>query len=354
MANVLVTGATGFVGGHLVEALLERGDDVTCLTRKAANLAWLNGQRVEQIRGDLSDARALRAAVKNVDVVYHVAGAIRALSMADFMEANAAGTQRLATACAAQETPPTFVYVSSLVAAGPALRGEPLVESDPCLPISAYGRSKRAGELALAHLADRLPVSIVRPPIVFGDRDSTTKSLFGSIGRSGVHFALGYRHRRRYSLVHVGDLAQALIAVARGGARVDVCDANERGFRQGCYFAAFDQRPTYAEFGQLIGEAHGRRWTVKVPVPDMLTTALAGLSDIVSQLRKRPCIFGRDKAREIKAGSWICSADKIKNELNFAPLQPLDVRLRETVAELTGATRPVPRYSTVAEHAVNS
>src|SRR5690349_4385628 len=126
MARVLVTGATGFVGGHLVDALLERGDDVVCLTRSTANLTWLNRHPVEQIRGDLSDDRALRAAVEKVDVVYHVAGLIRALSEADFMEANAVGTRRLAEACATQANPPVFVYVSSLAAAGATSNNNPL------------------------------------------------------------------------------------------------------------------------------------------------------------------------------------------------------------------------------------
>ena len=354
MARVLVTGATGFVGGHLVDALLERGDDVVCLTRSTANLSWLNRQPVEQIQGDLRDARALNSAVKNVDIVYHVAGLIRALSEADFMAANAAGTQRLAAACAAQENPPVFVYVSSLSAAGPTTGSNPLKESDPCRAISQYGKSKRAGEVALARLANRLPASIVRPPIVFGGRDTSTKSLFNAIGRTGIHFALGYRHRRRYSLVHVIDLVQALLSVARSGERLDLCDAEEASFRQGCYFVAFDDQPTYAEFGQFIGEAYGRRFVAKIPVPDMLTSSVASISELFSQVRRKPSIFGKDKAREIKAGSWICSTEKIKADLGFLPANSLRDSLRETVVELTGAVHPAPGYSVVREHALNS
>lgn len=354
MARVLVTGATGFVGGHLVDALLERGDEVVCLTRSSANLSWLNRQPVEQVRGDLSDADTLRAAVANVDVVYHVAGLIRALSEADFMTANAAGTQRLAEACAAQENPPVMVYVSSLAAAGPTRNDRPLKESDPCQPISKYGRSKRAGELALTRLADRLPISIVRPPIVFGGRDKSTRHLFNSIGRSGIHFALGYRHRRRYSLVQVNDLVQALVSVAHTGERLDIRDAKESGFHQGCYFVAFDDQPTYAEFGQLIGEAYGRRFVAKIPIPDMLTTSIAGVNDLLSRLRGKPNIFGKDKAREIKAGSWICSTDKIKSDLHFEPADSLRVSLRKTVDELKAEVAPDRDCSVTREHALNS
>ena len=354
MARILVTGATGFVGGHLVDALLERGNDVICLTRSTANLSWLNRQPVEQIQGDLNDTRAMRAAVEKVDVVYHVAGLIRALSEADFMETNAIGTRRLAEACALQPNPPVFVYVSSLAAAGPTSSNSPLRESDPSRPISRYGRSKRAGELALTRLANDLPVSVVRPPIIFGGRDKSTKTLFNSIGRSGIHFALGYRHRRRYSLVHVSDLVQALLSVARNGQRLDLRDADEAGFRQGCYYVAFDDQPTYAEFGQMIGEAYGRRFVAKIPIPDMMTTSFAAVSDLISQLRKRPNIFGTDKAREIKAGSWICSTEKIKSDLDFVPTNSLQVSINETVAEITGAVTPAHGPSIVREHAMNS
>jgi nucleoside-diphosphate-sugar epimerase len=354
MGRILVTGATGFVGGHLVDALLKRGDDVVCLTRSSADLSWLNRQPVEQIHGDLRDTRVLQSAVEKVDVVYHVAGLIRALTAADFMETNAAGTQRLAEVCAKQKNPPVFVYVSSLAAAGATSNNYPLRENDPCRPISQYGKSKRAAELALARLGNHLPVSIVRPPIIFGGRDTTTKNLFDSIGRSGIHFALGYRHRRRYSIVHVGDLVQAMISVARNGQRLDPRDADEAGFQQGCYFVAFDDQPTYADLGQMIGEAYGRRFVAKIPVPDMLTTSVAAASDLISHLRKRPNIFGKDKALEIKAGSWICSADKIKSDLDFAPANSLRVSLSETVAELTGANAPARGDSKVREHAMNS
>lgn len=354
MARILVTGATGFVGGHLVDALLERGDDVVCLTRSSANLSWLNRQPVEQVHGDLNDTAAMKAAVAKVDTVYHVAGSIRALSEADFMETNAAGTRRLAEACALQPNPPVFVYVSSLAAAGPTTSDRPLRESDPCQPISRYGRSKREGELALARLASDLPVSVVRPPVIFGGRDNSTKTLFNSIGRTGIHFALGYRHRRRYSLVHVGDLVQAMIAVAREGKRLHRSDAVEAGFRQGCYFVAFDEQPTYAEFGQLIGEAYGRRFVAKIPIPDMMTTSIAAVSDVISQIRKRPNIFSNDKAREIKAGSWICSTDNIKADLGFEPADSLRASLKATVAQITAEVAPAHGHSDIREHAMNS
>ena len=340
MARALVTGATGFIGSHLVDALLAQGDEVVCLVRANAQLARIEGMPIELARGDLSDASALEAAVAGVDVVYHVAGQIRALSLEAFMEANAAGTRRLAEACGLRETPPTLVFVSSLAAAGPAVAGRARVETDACQPVSHYGQSKRAAELALTALADRLPISIIRPPIVFGTRDPSTKSWFQSVDRFRMHFVPGYRHRRRYSLVHSTDLVQALLAVAARGARLEIADARTESFQQGCYFVAGDEQPTYAEFGQLMGEACGHRHIAKIPLPDMLTTVLAGANELISQALRKPTIFNQDKAREIKAGHWTCSAAKLKSELRFT-IGALVDRLRETALALGyGASRP--------------
>ena len=188
------------------------------------------------------------------------------------------------------------------------------------------------GELAAASFADRLPVTIVRPPIVFGGRDTSTWKLFAPIKRFGVHFVPGYRHRRKYSIVHSIDLVDAMILAANRGTRLDAADADSDSFRQGCYFAAFDEQLTLAELGNLIGEAFGRRFVAKIPVPDSMVKLLGGLSELICQVRKKPHIFGRDKARDVTAGSWTCCPAKIRQEVGFSPAATLPDRLRETVA----------------------
>ena len=162
MAKVLVTGATGFIGEHLVAALAARGDAITCLVRNSSHTDSLLAQRARLVLGDVTDGKGLSAAVAGQQVVYHLAGCTRALKSRQFYEVNAQGVTHIARACAEQETPPILVSVSSLAAAGPAIGERPRVESDPPEPVSDYGRSKRSGEQAAeSFAAPRVPVKPV-------------------------------------------------------------------------------------------------------------------------------------------------------------------------------------------------
>src|SRR6185312_13128446 len=163
--RVLVTGATGFVGSHLAEALRRRGDEVTVLARSARKAAALAPLGVRVVAGDLHDRDALRRAVEGQDLVHHVAGVIAARREADFMVANRDGTRNVVQAAEAAEVG-RLVFVSSMAAAGPTIKGRPLRGDELTRPVTGYGRSKLAAEQVVT--ASRLAWTIVRPPIVYG------------------------------------------------------------------------------------------------------------------------------------------------------------------------------------------
>ncbi|MCX7428938.1 MAG: NAD-dependent epimerase/dehydratase family protein [Planctomycetia bacterium] len=332
MNNVLLTGANGFVGSNLAEALVARGDRVTCLVRDAARAERLQPLDVEVAhwRG-LDDLDGLRRAAAGRDVVYHVAGATKAVGHAAFFRVNEQGTQNVARACAEQANPPVLVYVSSLAAAGPSSADRPRVETDPPRPVSHYGHSKRAAELALRRHADRVPITIVRPPIILGPADREGLAMFRPVRRFRVHVMPG-SGRQRYSLVHVGDLCSLLILAAERGQRIGMEETDADARAKGCYFAACREYPTYAELGRLLRDAVGRRVVLTVPVPMAGAWTVAAVVETLSRVIRRPLYLNLDKAREIAAGSWTCSPQAAIDQLGFAPDVSLAQRLRETVA----------------------
>lgn len=330
MSKVLVTGASGFIGGHLLDALLARGHEVTALTRSTSRSQRLNELSVRQVHCDFHEPDDLTKFCEKIDYVYHVAGIIAARSKEDRQKVNVEASRALADACAAQPTPPTLLLVSSIAAAGPANDGRPLTESDPARPVSDYGRSKREAELAVASVADRVPVTIVRPPIVFGQRDEDWLAMFKFIRRWRTTFIPGWRHLRQYSFVHVADLVAALIAAAEQGRRVDGEDARTDNFRRGCYFAADDECLTFGQFGRLVSDAVGRRRMLKLGVPDSWMKVVGAVGNARTRLTGQPSNLSADKVREINAGSWICSSQLARDELGFQTEASLAERLRQT------------------------
>lgn len=324
--TALVTGASGFIGPHLVRVLHREGRRVRCLVRKTSQTAALVELGAELVTGDVTDAASLAVAVEGADEVYHLAGVTKSFRPEGFQSVNELGTRNLVEVCAASAAPPVLVHVSSLAAAGAAPLGRDRHEADPAAPVSAYGRSKRAGELVAEAFADRVPTTIVRPPIVFGEGDRDMLQMFVPIRWTGIHFvpSLATRH---VSLVYAGDLAEGLLLAAERGKRV-AKDNPPAG--QGYYFIAFDDQPSYADLGRMCGRALGRRWTLATPTPEFLSWSIAGMNELAARVRRKPGIVNFDKIREASAGSWICSTARARDELGFRPTATLIERLEQT------------------------
>ena len=208
--KALVTGGTGFIGSHLVEALLQRGAEVRCLVRKTSDVTWLKTLPVAYVYGDCTDKTSLSGIVRDVDQVFHLAGVTKAVSEQTYFEVNAHGTQNLIHACLESHPhPDRFIYLSSQAAAGPSRNGCKRTESDECEPVSPYGRSKRMGEeLALAH-GDELPLVILRPPVVYGPREKDLFVYLRLLAKRIQPFLTG--QEQRFNLCYVGDVIQALL-----------------------------------------------------------------------------------------------------------------------------------------------
>jgi nucleoside-diphosphate-sugar epimerase len=324
---VLVTGASGFIGRHLVQRMIERGWRVSCLVRATSRIDELRSAGAQLITGDVTDrAGAERALdVSQAGIVFHLAGLVKALRTDDFARVNAGGVESVASACADRADPPVLVVVSSLAAAGPCAVGRPRVESDSPTPVSAYGRSKLAGEQAAAKYAAGVPISIVRPPIVFGPGDRGTLEMFRPIARWGIHVVPG-RGECRYSLIHVADLVEGLLLAAERGERLH--PSGPPG--QGVYFLAADDDPTYAELGTAMATALGKQRATVLHVPRPLMRLFGLCGDAMGRICRRPGWVNSDKIAEALAGSWTCSSVKARTHLDWSPAAALAERQRET------------------------
>lgn len=322
--RVLVTGATGFIGLALAERLVARGDAVRALVRRTSRVAPLRALGVELALGDVGDPASLAAAVDGCELVLHLAGAVKAVSAEDLFQANGEGTRNVAEACAGLARPPRLLYLSSLTAAGPARDGRPLREEDPPAPVSCYGQSKLAGERAVQSLAGRVEASIVRAPIVYGPGDKELMPQLLRMARLGVVVRVGFREKR-YSLVHVSDLCDGLLAAAERGAAVSA------GGSEGIYYLDCGADHSWDEIALAACAAAGRRSRV-VPIPELALAAVAAGCSLGALVARRPSMLSLDKMREGRQRAWTCSSERARRELGFAPRFPLAEGMADAVA----------------------
>jgi nucleoside-diphosphate-sugar epimerase len=346
MSFVFVTGASGFIGSHLVQALRARGERVCCLVRR--NSDHLREAGAELVYGGLDQSDLLEAEMRGATSVFHLAAMTAALRYEDMLKVNRDGSKEVAQACARQQTPPRLILVSSIAAAGPARRGQIRMESDSPQPISNYGRSKLAGEQEALAFADRVPTTILRPGIVFGPRNKSLLPIFKTIKYLNLHVVPGFRPPP-LSYIHVSDCVELLLRAREHGATVlpesngrEVYDCGQKGHSnhngdphrqgQGYYFAVAPEYPSYAAFGKMAGPLMHRHSVCVVNCPRPIPWIIGGISQAIAAIRRKPDELNLDKIQEALAPSWACSADAIKRDLSFAPSKPLQERLAETVS----------------------
>jgi nucleoside-diphosphate-sugar epimerase len=312
----LVTGATGFVGSHLVEALAARGDEVVALARRPETFDELRRAGARPVPGTLDDLPALTAALEGCDAVYHCAGLTAARDEAEFLAVNERGTRRVLEAAVAAAPRARFVYVSCQAALGPSPPGVRLDEEAPCRPVTAYGRSKLAGEAAVR--ASAVGWVIVRPPAVYGPRDREFLRLF-RIVRWGIAPMFG-TGAQQLSLVYVGDLVDAIV-------RAGVVPGVERR----TYHAAHAEIVLSREVALAAGAALGRT-PVILPLPILVTRPLVALIGKAAAAAGRRTVVNSDKMAEFTAPAFLLSVDGAKVDLGWQAAVGVAEGMRRTAA----------------------
>lgn len=296
-----MTGATGFIGSHLVEELIKKGYHVTCLVRKTSNIRWIEGLKADILYGDCEDAGSLNQLPRDLDYIFHLAGLTKARRDEDFFCVNVRGTENLVGAVSVKVPGiKRFLHLSSLAAAGPSMNGRPLNESSEPHPVSSYGKSKLQSEDAIMKHRDRIPVTIIRPPAVYGPRDKDFYVLFRML-KKGFY---PYWGKCYYSLLYVDDLVRAVVTAAE-----------EKSAEGGIYFLSDGK--TYST-DDIVGEIAGVLDTkiVKVRIPRSLMGLLVLMSE---KLGKGTSVLNRDKLRELRYLHWTCDSSRAERDFQFAP-----------------------------------
>ncbi len=309
---ILITGGTGFIGSHLVEALCNRREPVRCLIR--------NGRKLPSgalaCHGDLVSGASIEAALEDVDTVIHLAGVTKALSRDEYYAGNARATENLVKAILQARREIRLVHVSSLAAIGPGLNGAPVTEDTEPHPVSYYGKSKLEGEKIVHAL---LPQAvIVRPPVVYGPRDTDVLQLLKSVNQG---FAVEIAGPERWAqVIYVKDLVEGMLAAARSP--------------QACgraYFLAHPLAVSWAELRSTAARIIGKQPRV-LKIPSSLAFAVAACAELWSKLTRKPGIISRDKIREALCPAWTCDTGRAAAELGFHAQTNLETGLAATLA----------------------
>lgn len=299
----LVTGASGFIGSHLVERLLQSGYEVSCLVRKTSNLRWLDGLNIRLIEGDCVDKGSLNN-LRDFEYIFHLSGLVKSNCSEDFYRVNTKATENIMeTLVKDAHRIKRFVYLSSLSAFGPSLySGLPNEDHKPH-PVSDYGSSKLMGEGAVLRYKDRVPVSILRPTAVYGPRDREM-FLFFKLINMGI---LPYWGESRISLVYIDDLIDAiLLAVEKEEAVGEV------------FFISDGMIYSNKEVINEIADALEVR-LIKLRIPRNALRVIGFLSGGLSKITKKATMINRDKIKELLHGDWVCDISKARNKLGFMP-----------------------------------
>jgi len=316
--KAFITGATGFVGSHLADKLKASGFEVMCLKRKSSSTKWLDGKGYEYVEGDLFSNDALESAIARADYVFHVAGVVKSVNKEGFYRGNHEATKNLLEIT--KKVNPglkRFVHISSQAACGPAIGSDSVDESTVPNPITTYGKTKLMAEEEVMRFASDFPVTIIRPPAVFGPRDTEILIYFQTFSK-GLNSVIGF-DEKYLSLVYVEDLVEGIYLSA----------VNERAVSN-TYFICLDDPYNWDEIGALTSKLLGKK-AFKIRIPHSVVYSVGFIAETIASLSGKAATLNVEKCKDITQLRWVCSNAKAREELGFSNKHTLEEGFAKTI-----------------------
>ena len=325
--RILITGASGFIGGFIVDEALRRGYDVWAGVRSSSSLERLRDDRIRFIDLQYDNKAALTDQLRKIvsesgawDYVVHNAGITKTLDKQDFYKINVVYTQYLIEALAEADCrPEKFLLMSSLSSFGPVKEKtfEIINDDDRQCPDSAYGKSKLEAELFVKKQIF-FPYVIFRPTGVYGPADKDYLLEIKSI-KAGLDVKVGMKPQK-ITFIYVKDLAIAVFLALE----------NNNIYNKS-YFVADGDVYTDNEFARTVKKFFGKRFVMNIRIPLWMCYIACVCSEFTGKIIGKSMTLNTDKYKLLKQRNWVCETETIKHELGFIPKYDLSAGLEETI-----------------------
>lgn len=313
----VVTGANGFVGSHLVDLLIEKDFNVRCIVRGTSNLQWLEGKETEIHKCGLFDKKGIEAAFRDAEYIYHVAGVVKSKTKEGYYKGNVESTRNLLNVAGENnKSLKRFVVISSQTVTGPTLDGKPVDEQTNCNPITTYGRSKLEEENLAKSYKDRIPITICRPPAVYGERDTEIFIYFQNFSRR-LTTTIGF-DKKILSLIHVNDLVNGFYLAAK----------SEKAIGE-TYFISSEVYYSWDEIYDVTSKVLGKK-AVKFVVPHFLVYTISAIAQFFSMFSSKAATLNLEKARDLVQHAWICDTSKAMKDFGYKQNISLEEGIKRT------------------------
>jgi len=317
-STVFVTGATGFIGSHLADHLLQKNCTVLCLVRATSSRDYLQSIGAQLHTGDLNKPETYQSLLDQADYVFNCAGLTKARNRQEYFQANAEVCQPLYQACAERsQRIKAVVHLSSLAAVGPGISDQPVDENSPCRPLTHYGKSKLAGEKIAVSFSSRLPIVVLRPPVVYGEREKNFFTYLKSINHGWV---LNVGKAQRYlSLIYVEDLVRGMIRAATPPSKI-----------KNVFFITDGHNYSWDEVAKVTMQILNVR-ARRITIPESLLVLAACISEGWAQLKSQAPLLDRQRVIDIRQSSWTASSAQFFEQHSFQPHYNLFEGLTKTL-----------------------